>query len=117
MATLDELYTTVLASESEKAAFAEAIKTPEGLTAFLAGHGCDATPEQVAEFLKARRSEEGEISDAELDSVAGGCNKYEAIYSAVSFGLMCAAVAIGSAVGGDMRGEGGEILCNPELYE
>lgn len=112
MATLDELYTNVLADEAEKAAFAEAAKTPEGLAAFLEAHGCDATPEQVAEFLKARRSEEGEISDAELDSVAGGCNAGEAAHSIISFGISCAAAAIMSAVDGSMRGEDGQILCD-----
>ena len=59
MATLDELYTTVLADEAERAAFAEAAKTPEGLSAFLADRGCDATPEQLAEFLKERQAGQG----------------------------------------------------------
>ena len=73
MATLDELYANILADEAERTAFAEAAKTPEGMAAFLKGHGCEATPGQVAEFLKERQSEQGEVSDAELDSVAGGC--------------------------------------------
>ena len=73
MATLDELYKKVLADEAERAAFAEAAKTPEDMRAFLADHGCDAAPEEVATFLEARRSEQGEIADEELDSVAGGC--------------------------------------------
>ena len=112
MATLDELYATVLASEAEKAAFAESAKTPEGLTAFLEAHGCNATPEQVAEFLKERQSEEGEMSDAELDSVAGGCHPGEAALSAVTLGLTCAVTAIMSAADGSMRGEDGQILCD-----
>lgn len=77
MATLDELYKKVLADEAEHTAFAEAAKTPEGLHAFLADRGCDATPEDVATFLEARRTEQGEIADEELDSVAGGCGSSE----------------------------------------
>ena len=112
MATLDELYTTVLADEAEKAAFAQAAKTPEGLTAFLEAHGCDAAPDQVAEFLKARQTAQGEMSDEELDSVAGGCDTIEGALSIASFGVGCAAVAIVSASYGDMRGDQGQILCD-----
>ncbi len=75
MATLDELYTKVLADENEGAAFAEAAKTPDGMAAFLAERGCEATPDQAVEFLKAKTAEQGEVSDAELDSVAGGCSQ------------------------------------------
>ena len=116
MATLDELYTTVLASESEKAAFAEAAKTPEGLAAFLEGHGCDATPEQAVAFLKEKRSEQGEMSDDELDSVAGGCHPMEGTLSVMTVGIGCAVAAITSAAANDTRGDEGQILCNVEYY-
>lgn len=116
MATLDELYSTVLADEAERAAFAEAAKTPEGLSAFLAERGCDATPEQLTEFLKAKAAEQGEITDAELDSVAGGCNKSEAITSVLTFGVVCAVVGAMSAARNDSKGDNGKILCNTDLY-
>ncbi len=112
MATLDELYTRVLADEAERAAFAEAAKTPEGLSAFLAQRGCDAAPGQVAEFLKAKTADQGEMSDAELDSVAGGCNTMEAVHSTLSFGITCVAFATASWIAGDSKGDDGQILCD-----
>ena len=39
MATLEEIYQQVTASDDEKAALAEAAKTPEGLQAFLSERG------------------------------------------------------------------------------
>lgn len=116
MATIEELYEKVLADEAERAAFAEAGKTPEGLRAFLADRCCDATPEAVAAFLQTKRAEQGEISDEELDSVAGGCNTSEGYISITSLGLGCAMSAIASAVKGDMEGAGGRILCADEKW-
>ncbi len=112
MATLEEIYGTVLANDEERAAFTEAAKTPEGLAAFLQGHGCDATPEQVAEFLKAKQAEQGEMSDTELESVAGGCNAVEGVLSVVSAGISCIAASVASAAMGDMRGDKGQLMCD-----
>ena len=116
MATVGELYEKVLADEAERTAFTQAGATTEGLRAFLADRGCDATPEDVAGFLEARRAEQGEISDEELDSVAGGCNTSEAWVSAFSIGLGCAISAIASAAQGDMEGSNGRILCADEKW-
>ncbi len=112
MATLDELYTRVLADEAERVSFAEAVKTPEGLSAFLKDHGCEATPEQVAEFLKAQMPDQGEMSDAELDSVAGGCNVWEGVSSAVTVGVACAIMGGMSAALDAPGGDDGQILCD-----
>ena len=43
--------------------------------AFAADHGCKATAEEVQAFLKAKLSESGELSDEELEQVAGGDHK------------------------------------------
>lgn len=69
MATLEEIYEKVRSDESERAALTEALASAEAVRAFLAAHGCDATVEEAVEFL---RSKVGEISDDELDAVAGG---------------------------------------------
>ena len=116
MATLDELYSTVLANEAEKAAFAEAAKTAEGLSAFLAERGCAATPEQVTAFLKEKQAAQGEMSDAELESVAGGCNGVEALCSTLTLGVSCAVVAGVSAAYDRPKGDDGEILCGGMYY-
>ena len=44
-------------------------KTPE----FLKEKDCEATAEELTVFLKNRSN--GELSDDELDNVAGGCNE------------------------------------------
>lgn len=111
MATLEELYARVLADDAERAAFAQAAKTPEGLQAFLARQGCDATPEDVADFLKERQSDQGEIADEELGSVAGGCNGQEAVMSIFTVGVLCAGAAIYSSAKDNMTADNGVILC------
>ena len=113
MATLEEIYQQVVADDDAKAALAEAAKTPEGLQAFLAERGCDASPEEVAEFLRAKAAAgtEGEIADDELDGVAGGCSGLEATMSALTVGTFCALLALGSAAGSGNKGNEGQILC------
>lgn len=63
---------------------------------FLKAQGCEAAGAEVVDFLKSLRKGEGELADDELNSVAGGCNSTEAIYSmTVAF---CIGFAIMSAV-------------------
>jgi hypothetical protein len=70
--TLQQLYGEVMASEALKKEYLAAAndgKTNE----FLSSHDCDATAEQLDEFLKNPANlPQGEITDDELDSVAGG---------------------------------------------
>lgn len=114
MKTLEALYQEVLASDELKKALAEAAKTPDGLTQWVRGQGCDATLEQVKAFLKEKQAKAGELSDDELTTAAGGCNTYEAIDSVISLGFGCIGSLIASATG-DGYGEGGpdgQILCH-----
>ena len=94
MKTLQELYSEIIASEELKAAFAEAAKS--GKTAeFLKAQGVEATAEELAAFLKSRPG--GELSDEELDNVAGGCSETtgkEAAMSVATGGIACAVVAV-----------------------
>ncbi len=113
MKSLQEIYTEITASEELKAAFAEAAKNGTTLE-FLRERGCGTTKEELAAFLKSRSG--GEIPDEELDNVAGGCNsatKFETIFSVISAGIVCAAIAIDStseAYAGYMKeGEDGRI--------
>ena len=112
MKTIQELYSEVLKSEELKKAFSEAVqnKTVED---FLKSHGCEASMEDVAAFLKEQQAKTGEVADNELADVSGGCNGYEAIISAATVGLVCTYLAIDSAVSdADMKGSNGELLCN-----
>ena len=101
MKTLQELYSEIIASDELKAAFAEAAKSGKALD-FLKDHGCEATAEELAAFLKNQTS--GELSDEELDNASGGgCNETtsdEAGISLASFGFGCAIYAVVSAASG-----------------
>ena len=96
MKSLQVLYKEIIANEELKKAFLEAAKA--GKTEdFIKTHGCEATTEELAAFLKDQSR--GEISDEELDNVAGGCNsatQFEAIFSTISVGVVCIALAIDS---------------------
>ncbi len=94
MATLDEVYESVVADEAQRAAFVEASATEEGVASFLVQRGCEVTPEQVAAFLAEKRSEQGEMSDAELDAVAGGCSVGESLVSLLASTLICRGLAV-----------------------
>ena len=57
---LEELYSKVIGSEELKAAFVAAVKEKK-IAEFLKEQGCEATEAEVAEFLKAKQSAEGQI--------------------------------------------------------
>ena len=116
MKTLETLYAEILGDETKKAAFVKAAKE-NNLEAFLKEEGCQATPDDIKAFLKEKQSQKGELSDAELDSVAGGCNMGEAVLSVTTLGMYCAGMALTSAVAGDMKGDDGEILCDYKKYQ
>ena len=93
--TIEALYKRIIASDELKSAFAEAVKAQK-LDEFLTSQGCDAAGAEIMDFLKSLQKAEGELADDELNSVAGGCNSTEAIYSmTVAF---CIGFAIMSAV-------------------
>ena len=100
MKTLQDLYNEVITNDELKTEFMEAAK--DGRTmGFLKAHGCEATEEELAVFLKERTM--GELSDDELDNAAGGgCNKItgaEALLSMLG-GVFCGIIAAASAIGG-----------------
>lgn len=88
------------------------------LEAFLKEHGCEATAEEVKNFLEAKANEDTPLSFDELENAAGGeCNRktgMEAALSVISLGTACIGIAIDSAikgrVGQEASGEGR--LCN-----
>lgn len=113
MKTLEELYAEAAVSEELKAEFVAAAKENK-LGEFLKAQGCEATEAEVAEFLKSKQSAEGEVADEELDAVAGGCNKDEAIMSTISLGVACAIWAETSARSDVPKSEweDGRIICD-----
>ena len=99
MKTLQELYNEIIASEKMKTAFAEAAKGGKALD-FLKAQGCDVTEEELTVFLK---SKTGELSDEELDNVAGGkCSQksVDILVSIRGLGVACALIATVSAIAG-----------------
>lgn len=70
MKSLEELYGKIQNDEDLKQEFISSFK--EGvIDDFLKNHECDASAEDVINYMNNLR--EGEISDDDLDHVAGGC--------------------------------------------
>ena len=67
MKNLEDLYKEILADQELKAQCGEAIKAQK-LEEFLKAQGCEATPEEVKEFLENQKEASAEV----LDSVSGG---------------------------------------------
>ena len=117
MKTIQELYNEVMENEELKAQFIEAANAGKQ-EAFMKEHGCEASLEEAAAFLKAKAEEDAPLSLDELENSAGGaCNEkthQEKIISIFSAGLGCATIAIYSAakgsVGQETKYEGR--LCN-----
>lgn len=113
MKTLQELYKEITTNEELKIAFLEAAKAGK-VAGFLKEHGVEATEEEIKAFLKEQKK--GELSDEELDNVAGGtCNGetcVEVFGSIATAGIGCAAVAAMSALGngvGQQSSDGGRL--------
>ncbi len=73
MKTLQEMYEEIKKSDDLKKALAEAVKA-EKVTDFLKAHDCDATFDELKEFVaeKAAQDSKLELSEDELEKVAGG---------------------------------------------
>ena len=86
-----------------KKEFAQAAQDAKRLESWIRAQGCDATYEQAQAFLQEKQAKVGELSDDELNSVAGGeCTSVEALAFTISAGLACAIMAIHSARVGDV---------------
>ena len=114
MKTIEELYNEVMASEEMKKEFL-ALK-PEKVEGFAEKYGCKATLEEIKAFLNEKSTASGELSDDEIEQVAGGksVNPLESFVSLLSVGVGCAIEAIHSAVSGNCGTaiEGNEMLCD-----
>ena len=114
MKTLNELYAEVIASDALKTEFL-ALKTPEEIVAFAKKNGCDATLDDIKTFFEEKQKASGELSEEELEQVAGGksVSYDEGMLSAFSAGLLCLLAAFESAkegrIGTAIEGEG--MLC------
>ena len=71
MKTIQELYNEVMENQELKEKFIEAAKAGKQ-EAFLKEHGCDATLEEVAAFLKEKGEQDAPLSLNELENSAGG---------------------------------------------
>ena len=73
MKTVQELYSEVIASDKLKKAFVKAMKANK-LENFLKANGCEATAEEVQEFLEAKAAADTpiELTDDQLKFVAAG---------------------------------------------
>lgn len=120
---MKELYKKIMASEELQkkvmAILAEAEEkgeeaTKEALVSFAKEQGCEVTFEEIKEFLESIQ-EDGELTDDELDMVAGGKGKVDSeavLVSVLSVGLECAAQSAAGAMAG--RGSKG---CKSWFYK
>ncbi len=117
MSKMNELYEKVAGDNKLQVKFSEIMKdadtageeaTKEKLIAFAKEAGYDVTLDEMQEFFKGlAEAKDGELSDAELDQVAGGKVSPSAnatIASIVSLGIVCAVYSIFAERG---KGEGG----------
>ena len=113
MKTVEELYREVLASEALKKEFL-ALR-PEEIEGFAAKYGCEAKLDEIRAFFEAQKNKTGELSDDELDQVAGGkgVDTVEVVVSVFTVGIGCAEAALVSATGGKCGTdiEGSYMLC------
>lgn len=79
MKTIEALYQEVLVDNEMKKAFVKATQE-DSLEAFLKENGCDATADEVQAFLAEETRKEGELADAELGAVSGGCGSKHIVY-------------------------------------
>ena len=121
MKTVQELYDEIMSDQGLKAQAVEAAKAGK-LEAFLKEHGCGATTEEVAAFLKEKAKEDAPLSLDEMDNAAAGkCNKKTAVEVCSSvFGILVVICAVVAAISTDdgyyngQRKEGDGRLCNAE---
>ena len=73
MKTAQELYSEIIANDEQKKAFVEAMKANK-LEDFLKTHDCEATAEEVKEFIETKAGEDTpiELSDSDVKHIVGG---------------------------------------------
>ena len=117
MKTIQELYNEVMENQELKGKFIEAANAGKQ-EEFLKTQGCEATPEEVAAFLKLKSEEDAPLSLDELENSAGGeCNaktRKETVESIFSLGIICAAMALESNINGHLGQQNAEEgrICN-----
>ena len=117
MKTIDAFVKDIAADDALKAEMAEAAKNGT-LIDFFASHDVTVTEEELATYAKTKLAESGELSEEQLEAVAGGVNWIEATLSVCTLGLYCAATAITSAASGKVgEGPNGQLLCDQLDYE
>ncbi len=119
MSQMEKLYQKVAADSELQAKFAEIMKdaekvgeevAKEKLIAFAKEAGYDVTVDEMQEFFKElAKAKEGELSDVEMDQVAGGKSLpgiSTIVGSVTSLGISCAQSSLmNTATGGNCSDE------------
>lgn len=69
--TIEELFSKALADDELKKSLAEAVKSGT-IAEWVASQGVEATEDELIAYMKATVMENGELTDEQLDKVAGG---------------------------------------------
>ena len=101
MKTIEELYNEILANEELKKEFLTL--KPEEVEGFAAKYGCKAGLDEIKAFLEAKKNQTGELSDEELDQIAGGkgASAGEAVLSLFTAGVGCIIAVVKSTETGN----------------
>ncbi len=77
MASLEEVYQEILASDEERRAFAQVASDEQTIMGYLAQRGCEVTPQEAHAFMQEKLAQTRELSSAELADASGGalCGK------------------------------------------
>ena len=88
MKTIEELYNEVMTSDELKKEYCSL--KPEEVENFAEKHGCKATFDEIKAFLTEKSAKSGELSDEEIERVAGG-NKLSGrgIVLSITLGRSC----------------------------
>ena len=114
MKTIETVINEIKECQELQKKLVEAVKN-NAVAEFLQEVGCEASAE---EFNAAVKEPAEELSDAELDAVAGGANAIEAVVSIATLGVACAVTAITSALedNGCEKTEG-RLLCETTNFD
>ena len=86
MATLEEIYDSILRDDAEKEAFTEACESSEGVASLLSARGCNATVEELSAFLADKGTQAGNVAEDDLADAAAGVSNASTPSSLSSLG-------------------------------
>ena len=108
MKTIHDVYEAACADDALKAEMTAAIQN-DAIIEFFAKQGVNTTPEEHDAYVKEVMT--AELTDEQLEAIAGGWNWKETVLSIFTLGAGCGITAVLSACDKDWESQNGELLC------